>query len=238
MELTSCGAQPRASNYTIDKDGVTLRPYRPCYWQSLYVNFNGSAYYALDMEWVLVKPSRFTKHYLYLAQFTEVVDMSSELLSSALEREHSIGIHLLAELAGAVEDHALGDVGEAVHSATLVARKMPDVSSWLHTAKKVVFGLLGAGAGVGVLALLWQFRSPLALVMCGMFRRLRNRWQSRKKRSTVVTQSHELEELRASAPGDGSTAGGSLSLYPTGDELGRVQDPTYKPFKERDFVEC
>ena len=48
VEITNCGAQPRSGNFTIGKDGFTIVPFQPFYWQSALINFNGEAYIARD----------------------------------------------------------------------------------------------------------------------------------------------------------------------------------------------
>ena len=85
VEITACGAEPRAGNFTIDRDGFMLRPFRPCLWRSSLVNFNGDAYIARDGDWVMEKVTRVISHGVLLSQFKHDVDMSAHLLSSALE---------------------------------------------------------------------------------------------------------------------------------------------------------
>ena len=207
VETTACGAQPRAGNFTIDRDGFTLRPFQPCLWKSSLVNFNGDAYVARDGDWVMEKVTRVVKHGVLLSQFKHDVDMSASLLSSAMEREHTYSYHLLSELAGALDQHGSVELGTVVQAAAESVNKVPELLYWWKVFKTILYSALCLVGLALCVYLVFYFRKPLWLHFGGCIRRLRNRVS---KRDTVVFSASAGQSVGGSAPEETEL----LRLYP------------------------
>ena len=55
-EVTKCGAQPRYKNFTINVDGWYLVEFKPCYWTTGCVNFQGEHYVYQNGSWTRINP--------------------------------------------------------------------------------------------------------------------------------------------------------------------------------------
>ena len=55
-EVTKCGPQPRFKNFTVNQDGWELVQFKPCFWSSGLVNFNGHPYRFTNKTWEQIEP--------------------------------------------------------------------------------------------------------------------------------------------------------------------------------------
>ena len=204
---TRCGAQPKFENFTIARDGWTLVPFTPCYWQSAVVNFNGEAYSARDGLRVWEKPVREAKHKVLLAKFRQSVDLSGSLLTAGLEREHSWQFHLLSELAGSLDENGVSSVGEVVESVAR-AGKVPAIVVWLRALKWTQFAVIGTAMLAGVVYFIVRFRTPIMMLIGGIFRRV---WNRCKRKPSTVVRGETARVIGVGAPEEGEEV---IELYP------------------------
>ena len=54
---TNCGFEPFVNGSTIAKDGYSLVPFQPCYWQGSMATFNGRPYKFLNDSWLIINSS-------------------------------------------------------------------------------------------------------------------------------------------------------------------------------------
>lgn len=54
---TNCGFEPFVNGSTIAKDGYSLVPFQPCYWQGSLATFNGRPYKFLNDSWLIINSS-------------------------------------------------------------------------------------------------------------------------------------------------------------------------------------
>ena len=102
------------------------------------------------------------------------------------------------------------DLGNHIHMASQVAKKMPSFTSWIKT---IVGSLFGIGGCVGLAMLLWYCRNPILTVGAGCLRRFRNRLQ--KRAETVELQSVNREEPKPTFPEEeAAEESESVRLYP------------------------
>jgi hypothetical protein len=132
-----------------------------------------------------------------MERFKIELDLTSDLFTSATEREHSYGFHLMSELAGALEHHQITDDRQVIHESSETNRKRAALTFWLGVVKTTLWSVLGLGSAAGIGVLLWYCRSPITFMIGRTIRRLRNRWTRRP--GTVATQAVELKEARDSS---------------------------------------
>lgn len=77
---TKCGWEPFTNNKTIAKDGYTLIPFQPCYWQGGLANFNGKLYSYKDQQWIVRNPNIRVKTLELIDHFNIIEDLEMEYL--------------------------------------------------------------------------------------------------------------------------------------------------------------
>ena len=151
------------------------------------------------------KVTRVISHGVLLSKFKHDIDMSASLLSSALEREHSFSYHLMSELAGALDQHGIADLGTVVQAASESANKVPEMLTWWKVFKTVLYSTLSLAGLAGWLV--FRFRQPILQSGRGCVRHLRNRLD---KRHTVVAST----SVGQSIEGSGSEPNQLVRVYP------------------------
>ena len=115
-----CGFQPvTPDNFTIDKDGKTLKAYSPCYWQDSFANFDGVVheYDTITKDWKPVKPTFTSSRIRWRSHFNATVDHEDPRETLALLDDPSAAMSLLGELSALVYDKGAESVGDFLQSS-------------------------------------------------------------------------------------------------------------------------
>lgn len=107
---SKCGPQPRAGNWSVSPDGFMVVPFSECLWKTKVINFRGEPYQLRDGDWRPLAPNSVAHLKLLAAHFKMELDLPGELLSAAIEKEHSLTFSLLNQLAGTMEEHGISHV--------------------------------------------------------------------------------------------------------------------------------
>ncbi|OWA52477.1 hypothetical protein BV898_16930 [Hypsibius exemplaris] len=165
---SQCRPQPRVGDYGIGHDGFLVVPYSECLWKSSVVNFNGNPYKSRNEEWRKIRSTLLAESHAILVHFTTPVDLSGNMLSAAMEQEHTRTFNLLSEWPVHWRKMCVDNIRRLVESWEKVVL-IPDIFARFTVWKNLAGGVTGLLFTAAAVFVYWQFR----VVLFGCFRRLR-----------------------------------------------------------------
>jgi len=144
-----CGFQPVFGNFTISKDGKTLRLGSACYWQNGVVNFEGAPFEFKEGKWQMINPTSAVKLARLDAHVSITVDKFSVMFPDDDEAIAPLVFEMLGELQGMV-----AETGSDSFTEFADVTKEAVGLTWLSKLQTVLkFAAITAAVGVAVAVL-------------------------------------------------------------------------------------